>query len=114
MRFAVPIVALVLAACSSGEQPDLPSIKAVRSAAAEWALVNRDARAGKVTKAYAEGMRAAARSAIADEAKKLTGPDRGAADIARRLQALPDQADPAALNAQVLALKRIEDALESA
>jgi hypothetical protein len=40
---------VALAACSKGPEADLQYIKQARSAGAEWALVNEQASAGRVT-----------------------------------------------------------------
>ena len=78
----IPIVPAALACAALGgcwsqstdPAADLPAIKQMHSAAAEWALVNRQAALGRLSSAYAEGMRAAAREQIATAAAALTVP----------------------------------------
>jgi len=110
MRLAFVLALPLLGACSRPGAADLPAIAAMRSAAAEWALVNREAQRGRVTPAYAEGMRAAARAAIASEARGLRD-SAAAAREAAALQALPADAAPAQIARHAAALERIEKAL---
>ena len=105
---------LALAACSKGPQADLQYIKQARSAGAEWALVNEQASAGKLTATYVGSMHQWLRQQIQTAPSGLTEPD---ARYAIEMQALllqPDDAAPEELRAHVEKLKQIEDSLESA
>src|SRR4051794_27118858 len=52
-----PVVLLLfLAGCSMGPEADLQYIKQARSLAAEWALVNEQSNAGRLTPAYVRSM----------------------------------------------------------
>jgi len=113
MKVAILLVLTCLAACSSGGRADLPAIKEMRSAAAEWALVNREAARGRLTAPYAAGMRKAAREEIAAQARALSAGS-PAAPVASALLALPDDAAPDPIARQVTMLKQIEAALEPA
>jgi hypothetical protein len=103
----------LLGACSSGQQADLPAIKGIRSAASEWALVNREAERGRLTSAYTNGMREAARDNIAKQSGALTDGNSPAAVHAAALRALPADASPRLIAPHVSALKQLETALES-
>lgn len=81
----------------------------MRSAAAEWALVNREAHRGRLTSAYVEGMRAAARRQIASEAHALRD-NAAAAREAAALQALPADAASEQIARYAATLERIEKA----
>jgi len=113
MKAAVLLFLACLGGWSSGRQADLPAIKEMRSAAAEWALVNREAARGRLTAPYAAGMRWAAREEIATQARALT-PDSPAAPVAAALLALPGDAAPDPIARQVARLKQIEASLEPA
>ena len=108
------ILALLLAACSSGPQADLQYIKQARSLAAEWALVNEQAGQGKLTPTYVSTMRQSLREQLQTSSTSLTQPD---TDYGAEIQALlkqPDDAAPAMLRTHSQQLKQIEDKLESA
>ncbi len=110
----VALLSLALVdACSSGQRADLVAIKGIRSAAAEWALVNREAERGRLTSAFAKGMREAARENIAKEARAITQTNPQAAHHAAVLQALPSNATPGLIVPHVKALRQIGAALES-
>ena len=113
MKAAMLLGLVLLGACSRGAQKDLPAIREIRSAAAEWALVNREAARGRLTVPYVAGMRDAARKQIAEQARSLAR-DSPAAGAAAALQALPDDAAPERIAQQAAALKRIEAILEAA
>jgi len=113
VKAALILLLSFLAACSSGPRTDLPAIRGMRSAAAEWALVNREAARGRLTPAYTAGMRKAMREEIAKQARTLAPESPEAAAVAA-LQALPPSAAPGLIMRQAAALKRIEAALESA
>jgi len=112
MRCLGIAIALSLVSCTSGPVSDLPAIRDIRSATAEWALINREAGGGKLTKAYVRGMRAAARKEIEDAAAALHPSTSPAARHAAALLALPDDAPVAVLRRHAAALKHIEIALE--
>src|SRR5436190_4957153 len=113
MRCLLP-VALLVAACSKGPEADLPPIGEARSLAAEWALVNEQAAAGKVTETYARTMRARLRAQLQTDLGSLTQSPSGYGSEIRALVALPDDTSPAVLRDHARALKRQEDDLESA
>jgi len=113
VKLATLISLLLLGACSSGGPADLPAVRGMRSAAAEWALVNREAARGRLTVVYANGMRRAAREQIAEQARSLTKGSPTAA-VAAALEALPDDAAPEQLARQVARLRQIEARLEAA
>jgi hypothetical protein len=105
---------LALAACSKGPQADLQYIKQARSAGAEWALVNEQANAGKVTATYVGSMHQWLRQQIQTASTALTAPDSRYAIEIQALLSQPDDAAPEELRAHVDKLKQIEDSLESA
>ena len=113
MKAAILLLFACLGGCSSGPKSDLPAIKEIRSAAAEWALVNREAARGRLTAPYAEGMRKAAREEIATQARALAAGS-PAAPVAEALLALPADVAPDPIARQVTRLKQIEAALEPA
>jgi len=105
---------LALAACSKGPQADLQYIKQARSAGAEWALVNEQARAGKLTPTYVASMHEWLRQQIQSASAALTVRDsRYAAEI-QALLSQPDDARAEELRAHSEKLKQIEGSLESA
>ena len=108
------VLPLLLAGCSKGPEADLQYIKQARSLGAEWALINEQARAGKVTKTYVDSMHQWLHDGLQTASSALTEPD---SPYGREMQALmsePTDAAPDALRAHVQALKQIEDQLESA
>lgn len=105
---------VALAACSKGPEADLQYIKQARSAGAEWALVNEQASAGRVTPTYAGSMHQWLRQQIQTASTALTAPDSRYAIEIQTLLAQPDDAAPEELRAHVEKLKQIEDSLESA
>ena len=113
MRWTL-LIALTLAACSKGPEADLPTIGEARSLGAEWALVNEQAAAGKVTQTYARTMRARLREQLQTDLGSLIEPKSEYGNEIRAIIALSDEASPAVLRAHASALKRIEDHLESA
>lgn len=112
MKYRLLAVAFLLASCSSRPTDYLPDVKDLRSAAAEWALVNRQAAQGKLTRAYLSGMHEAVRREVSSAARALDRPGAPARERARALRALPDDASPDLLLAHARALKRIESVLE--
>jgi len=113
MRLAALFSLALVGACAPGRQADLTAIKGIRSAAAEWALVNREAERGRLIPPYANGMRTAAREEIAKETHALTQTDSPGAHHASALRALPSDAAPGLIEPHVKALQKIETALES-
>ena len=105
---------LALAACSKGPQADLQYIKQARSAGAEWALVNEQANAGKLTPTYVGSMHQWLRQQIQTASSALTEPDTRYAMEIQALLSQPDDTAPEELRAHVDKLKQIEDSLESA
>ena len=105
---------LALAACSKGPQADLQYIKQARSAGAEWALVNEQVSAGRVTPTYAGSMHQWLRQHLPTASAALTVPDARYAIEIQALLSHPDDAAPEELRAHVDKLKQIEDSLESA
>src|SRR4051812_18046567 len=94
----VPMIAAV-AACSSGPSADLPVVKNIRSTAAEWALVNRQAGEGRLTNPYVAGARELAQKNIKEQASTLSNPASAAAREAAELLDLPPHAPPDAISA---------------
>jgi hypothetical protein len=110
----VLIAAVLVAGCSRGPEADLQYISKTRSLGAEWALVNEQSSAGKLTENYTRTMREAVREQLKTASSSLTQPN---SDYAREIAALiaePDDAAPAKLRAHADKLKQIEDGLESA
>ena len=108
------IVLALLGACSKGPQADLQYISQARSAGAEWALVNEQARAGKLTATYVASMHQWLRKQLHTSSAALTKPDSHYGEEIRALLAQPDDAAPEELRAHSDKLKKIEDGLESA
>ena len=113
MKLAALFSLAFVGACASGQQADLTAIKGIRSAAAEWALVNQEAERGRLTPAYANGMREAAREEIVKEARTLIERNSPTAHHAAVLLALPSDAMPGLIAPHVKALEQIETAIES-
>ena len=113
MRWAW-LFALLLWGCSKGSEADLPAIGEARSLGAEWALVNQQAAAGKLTGAYTQTMRKQLRQQLRSAESSLTRPDSTYGEEIAALLRQPDNASPQALRTHVAKLKQIEDSLESA
>ena len=113
MKAVILLALTLIGGCASGCSADLPAIGQMRSLAAEWASVNREAARGRLTIAYTEGMRKAAREQIAKQAQALSKGS-PAAPAAAALQALPADAAPERIARLAAALKQIETKLESA
>ena len=105
---------LALASCSKGPQADLPYISAARSLAAEWAMVNEQAREGHLTDAYVQTVRAEVRKELQTNSQSLSDPKSAYGAEIGALVKEPDDAAPAELRAHSRKLKQIEDSLESA
>ena len=108
------LLGVALAACSQGPEADLPSISQARSLGAEWALVNEQVSAGKLTATYATTMRKSIREQLKTTATSLSEPDTLYGQEIQALLAQPDDAAPGELRSHSDKLKRIEDSLESA
>jgi hypothetical protein len=104
---------LLLAACSA-ESERLVAVKQLRSATAEWALVNAQAVRRHLPTAYVDGMRQAAREQIKEAARSLGDAHSNVGRRAALLQALPPDAPSDLLSREAAALKAFEDQLESA
>ena len=91
------LLGVVLAACSQGPEADLPSISQARSLGAEWALVNEQASAGKLTATYVTTMRKSIREQLKTCATSLTEPKSAYGEQIEALLAAPDAAPPALL-----------------
>jgi len=114
MRRLLLLSVLCAAGCSQGPAADLQYVSKARSLGAEWALVNEQANAGKLTATYTKTMRDAFREDLQTASSSLTQQN---ADYAREIRALiaePDDAPPGRLRAHADKLKQIEDSLESA
>jgi hypothetical protein len=108
------LLLLVVAGCSKGPGADLQYIKQARSAGAEWALVNEQAREGNLTAIYVASMHKWSREQIQSSLSSLTEPNSNyAAEIQALLAQSPDSA-PEELRAHSEKLKQIENGLESA
>jgi hypothetical protein len=112
MRSILLVLSLLTACSSRSEQ--LAALKQLRSATAEWALVNAQAVRQHLPAAYVDGMRQAARKQIRQAARSLDDLHSDAARRAAALQALPPDAPSDLLSREATALKMIEDQLESA
>ena len=110
---AVLLCPLLLAACSADSER-LVAVKQMRSATAEWALVNAEAVRQHLPAAYVDGMRKAARDQIKQAAQSLDVPHSEAEQRAAALQALAPDAPSDLLSREAATLKAIEDQLESA
>ena len=108
------LLALLLAGCSKGPQADLQYIKQARSLGAEWALVNEQARQGKLSGAYVASMHQWLRQELQSASAALTVPNARYATEIHALLKQPDDAPPQELRAHAAVLKQIEDQLESA
>jgi hypothetical protein len=108
------LLGLVLASCSRGDQADLPIITQARSLGAEWALVNEEASKGHLTATYVDVMQSTLREDLATAASSLAHPNSSYGAEILALSEEPADAPPSELRRHVAALKRHEDALESA
>lgn len=108
------LLLLLLAGCSGGPGTDLKYIGDARSLAAEWAMINDQAREGKLTHAYVASMHQWIRQQIETDASSLSQPQSRYGVEIRALLRLPDDAAPEDLRARSDKLKQIEDTLESA
>ena len=108
------LLALLLAGCSKGPEADLQYIKQARSLGAEWALVNEQARQGKLSDTYVASMHQWLRQELQSASAALTAPNARYAIEIHALLKQPDDAPPQELRAHAAVLKQIEDQLESA
>ena len=113
MRPFLILLLLPIAACSEADEKRV-AVRQLRSAAAEWALVNHEASRRHLPEAYVGGMRKAARDQIKEAAASLRGKQADAEREAALLQTFPPDADAGLLTRHVATLKKIEDQLESA
>jgi len=105
--------AFLIAASGPGERSkDLQTVKEARSVAAEWALTNRLAAAGRVTPTYAEAMARQAKRQLASALKTVSDPQGPAAHELARLTRLPANASPDVLARSARRLLAIEAGLE--
>ncbi|WP_028969366.1 hypothetical protein [Sphingomonas sp. URHD0057] len=104
---------LFVAGCSSGRSADLQYIKQARSIGAEWALINEQAQARRVTPKYARSMHYWLHDNLQTAASSLTEPNSAYGAEMQLLLAEPADASPQQLRSHSEALKRIEDGLES-
>ena len=111
-RYPLTFLCLVTACSSANEQ--LVAVKQLRSAAAEWALVNREGARQHLLSPYLEGMRKAARDQIRQASATLRDQHSAAAREAAALRALPADVQPALWDQRAAALEAIEKQLESA
>ena len=86
----------LLAACSSQQDKELAAVKSAHSVTAEWAMIERLAAEGKVTRLYAGEMRDAAREELTSARKSLRGPAAEAVDAAQRAPSAASLAEAAA------------------
>ncbi len=108
------LLLLMIAGCSKGPEADLPYISTARSLGAEWALVNEQASAGRLTETYVRTMRQSVREQLQTTASSLGKPNSAYALEILALLREPDDAAPEKLRAHADNLKQIEDSLESA
>jgi hypothetical protein len=108
------LLVLLLAGCSKGPEADLQYIKQARSLGSEWALVNEQARRGKLTSVYVASMHDWLHEQLQSSSTALTKPDSRYAQEIQALLQQPDDAPPEELRAHCAVLKQIEDNLESA
>lgn len=106
------LLLMLLGAGPPDKSKNLTAIKNAHSIVSEWALINREAAARKLTHRYTEEMRRDALSQLAKTAKEMPASAPGAREVAR-LSKLPGDSDPALLNAGVSRLLNIEKQLES-
>lgn len=113
MRRSV-LLLILLAGCSKGPQADLQFVSEARSLAAEWALVNEQAKRGQLTPVYIASMREDLRREIESAQSRLSEPNSA---YGREIAALLRERDDAAaetLRAHSDNLEMAENSLESA
>ncbi len=108
------LVLILLAGCAKQSEADLQYIKQARSLAAEWALVNEQSNAGKLTPTYVHSMHQWLRDGIETASSSLSEPDSRYGREIQTLLAEPEDAAPEELRMHSEVLKQIEDSLESA
>ena len=115
-RIALSLLLLAaVSACSgNGPEADLQYIKQARSVGAEWALVNEQAAANKLTRPYVASMHVWLRQQLQTASTSLTKPHSRYGEEIQALLRQPDDARPDKLRAHVAKLKEIENELESA
>jgi hypothetical protein len=112
-RIAIAFL-VFLSGCAKGPAADLQYIKQARSIAAEWALVNEQSNAGKLTPTYVHSMHQWLRDDLETASSSLSERDSRYGREIQTLLAQPDDAAPKELRAHSEVLKQIEDGLESA
>ena len=105
---------LFFSACSKGPPADLQYVEQARSIAAEWALINEQAEAGKLTPTYVGSMRKWLRDDLQTAVSSLSQPSSPYGDQMKALLAEPPEAAASNLRVHAEALKRVESSLESA
>jgi hypothetical protein len=108
------IVLLLLAGCAKSPSQDLQYIKQARSLAAEWALINQQANAGRLTGTYVSSMHRWLHDDLRTTFSSLARPDSPYGKEIQALLAEPQNAAPGEIRAHGEVLKTIEDKLESA
>ena len=107
---AFAVLVLMLAGCDAASS-EYPTVTEARSAAAEWAKVNKLASEQRVTANYTRTMREEARRQLSKAASSFSDPRSPQSDEVRALIALPDAAAPREIGRHVDALKEIENRL---
>ena len=108
------VILLLLTGCSKGPDADLQYIGQARSLGAEWAMVNEQAAAGRVTATYVGSMHQWLRDGLQTTSTSLKQPDSDYGAAISACLHLPDDTSPAELRLYGQTLKQIEDSLESA
>jgi hypothetical protein len=105
---------VLLTACGQGPEADLQYIKQARSISAEWALVNEQADAGRLTLTYVQSMHRWLHDGLETASGSLSDPKSRYGAEFRALLAEPPGAAPAELRRHADVLKEIERQFESA
>jgi hypothetical protein len=106
------ILFVALAGCSQGPA-DLAYISQARSLAAEWALINEQASAGRLAGPYANVMRQSIRKQLKATSKSLVVPGSRYAQEIDALLAQPADSDPNDLRAYADRLADMQDKLRA-
>jgi hypothetical protein len=110
----IAVVSLLLGGCSKGAAADLQYVKEARSLAAEWALVNEQAKQGNLTATYVDSMHQWLHRNLQSAAASLTTPNSPYGNEMKALLAEAPDASPGRLRMHATRLKQIEKRLESA
>ena len=108
------LLMLLLGACSKGPETDLQYIGDARSLAAEWALVNEQAEAGKLNATYVDSMHDWIGQQLQTDISSLTQPEAPYAAEIKELSRLPAGTSAQQLRSHAGKLKQVEESLESA